>query len=383
MPPQRQRSRGGRDVQVGLRVRGAVRQVGRIRLAPGRGLLQRRSSSPAATPSATVVTALQRIPRSPSTVRVTGTLATTWRASPASSGSISTTECTSVVAPPMSTTTTSPAPARSSSRPCASSSTAVSTTSGVAPRTIAVKSARGDRCLPPMTWRRNISRMAARAESGASTPIFGTTLSARTYGVPASPSRVATSSRASTLPATTTGPAQRSFASVVAQASSTSLLPPSVPPTSSTTSGRSARSAATSSGPSPPAATCTTRPPLESATRRPASAVTSSSLPTTAMRRPPPADEQASTSAAAAPGTCAVSSARQASHPSSTSVSIVVRWLAVASSRPSDTSTRAALVNVDPKSTQATRCDPAGRVVEERACERLETPGAAEVASGG
>ena len=53
-----------------------------------------------------------------------------------------------------------------SSRPRASSSTPVSTTSGVAPRTIAVKSARAERCLPPITWARNISRIAARAEAG-------------------------------------------------------------------------------------------------------------------------------------------------------------------------------------------------------------------------
>ncbi len=76
---------------------------------PGRG--------PRALAAATVVTADQRMPRSPSTVRVTGVLATTSRARPSSvsavSGSISTTECTSVVAPPTSTTTTSPAPGRS------------------------------------------------------------------------------------------------------------------------------------------------------------------------------------------------------------------------------------------------------------------------------
>src|SRR6478735_9852 len=234
------------------------------------------------------------MPRSPSTVRLTGTVATTSRARPASSGSISTTECTSVVAPPTSTTTTSPAPGCASSRPRASSSTAVSTTSGVAPRTMAVKSPRFDRCLPPITCRRNISRIAARAEPGASTPICGTTLSARTCGVPASSSRAATCSRASTLPATTTGPRQR------------------------------------------------------------ASAVTSASLPTTAIRRPPPADEQASTSASAARGSTRVSSARQASQPSRTSVSTVVRWPALASSSPVPVSTSAALVKVDPKSTQAT-----------------------------
>ena len=53
------------------------------------------------------------MPRSPSTVRVTGVVATTSRERFASSGSSSTTECTSVVAPPTSTTTTSPTPGRS------------------------------------------------------------------------------------------------------------------------------------------------------------------------------------------------------------------------------------------------------------------------------
>ena len=151
------------------------------------------------------------MPRSPSTVRVTGVVATTSRASPLSSGSSSTTLCTSVVAPPTSTTTTSPAPGCWSSRPRASSSTPVRTTSGVAPRTRSVKvrpcaSVRLLRCLPPMTWDRNISRIAARALSGASTPIRGTTLSARTWGVPASSRSAAIVACDSTLPATTTGP---------------------------------------------------------------------------------------------------------------------------------------------------------------------------------
>ena len=69
------------------------------------------------------------------------------------------------------------------------------------------------------------------------TPIRGTTLSARTYGVPAPSSVAATSAWASTLPATTTGPVHRAAARAEAQARSTSLLPPSVPPASRTTSG--------------------------------------------------------------------------------------------------------------------------------------------------
>ena len=107
-------------------------------------------------PCCTVGTALHRMPRSPSTVRVTRVGATTWRASPTSSGSSSTTECTSVVAPPTSTTATSPVTS-------ASSSTPVSTTSGVGPVTIRVNASDADRCLPPITCRRNASRIAPRA----------------------------------------------------------------------------------------------------------------------------------------------------------------------------------------------------------------------------
>ena len=109
------------------------------------------------------------MPRSPSTVRVTRVVATTSRLSPESSGSSSTTLWTSVVAPPTSTTTVSPAAS-------ARSSTPVRTTSGVAPCTMARKSSRALRCLPPITWERNSSRIAVRAPSGARTPIRGTML---------------------------------------------------------------------------------------------------------------------------------------------------------------------------------------------------------------
>src|SRR6478752_4173165 len=103
--------------------------------------------------------------------------------------------------------------------------------------------------------------------------------------------------------------------------------------------------------------TSTTLPPLDRATRRPASAVTSSSFPTTAMRSPPPALEQASTSASLARGSAATSSARHASYPSRTSPvpsgpGSVVGWDAEATMRPSVRSTSAALVKVEPKSTQ-------------------------------
>src|SRR6476661_5327209 len=106
--------------------------------------------------------------------------------------------------------------------------------------------------------------------------------------------------------------------------------------------------------------TSTTLPPLDRATRRPASAVTSSSLPTTAIRRPPPALEQASTSAPLARGSTATIAARHASYPSSTSpvpsgTGIVVGCDAEARMRPSARPTSAALVNVEPKSTQTAR----------------------------
>ena len=259
------------------------------------------------------------MPRSPSTVRVTRVVATTSRLSPASSGSSSTTLCTSVVAPPTSTTTVSPATS-------ARSSTPVRTTSGVAPCTIARKSSRLLRCLPPITWDRNSSRIAVRAPSGARTPIRGTMLGATTSGLAARIS--ATSSRASVMPATTTGPLQL-VASARAQARIGSGLPPSVPPVSRTTSGSLSPTRPRSSS-RPAARTATTLPPLDSATRRPASAVTSSSLPTTAIRRPPPALEQARVGASAARASCATRAARHASYPSRTSVSIVVGCSAAA-----------------------------------------------------
>ena len=107
-PPRRSpRRRGARPRSpAGTPGRRVVRRGGRSRSAS--------STRPAARPSSTVGTALQRIPRSPSTVRLTGDggdhLAGRARRP---RGRRSTTECTSVVAPPTSTTTTSPAPGRS------------------------------------------------------------------------------------------------------------------------------------------------------------------------------------------------------------------------------------------------------------------------------
>src|SRR5919107_1366727 len=216
------------------------------------------------------------------------------------------------------------------------------------------------------------------------------------------PSTRATSGAASWLPATTTG--QGAPASARAQRSSTSWSPPSVPPTSRTTSGSAATSGPRSGGPgvAPPATTATTRPPLVSATRRPASALTSSSLPTTPMRRPPPAEEHARTSASRAAGSAAASPATHASSPSRTSVwtllgdavpGSVVLCCARPSTRPSAWSTKAALVHVDPTSTQTTRSRPtrcsAGRGGPQRLVEvldevldRLEPDGEADEVGG-
>ena len=179
-----------------------------------------------------------------------------------------------------------------------------------------------------MTWARNISRIAARAESGARTPIRGTTLSASTCGTVrrgSPPPRRG----ASTLPATTTGPFQPASTRCRAAARSGSALPPSVPPVSSTTSGRVVclrsrvgrvlrhttrlgddRDDLAAAGEGDPAAGLGGRPAPRCRPRR--------------SGGPPPALEQASTSASAARGSCATSAARHASYPSSTSVPIVV-----------------------------------------------------------
>ena len=190
----------------------------RLRRAPGSGRVPAPAAStspsgtsrPASAAASTVGTALHRMPRSPSTVRLTGTVATTSRPARRSSGSTSTTECTSVVAPPTSTTTTSPAPGCSAPRPDASSSTAVSTMSGVAPCTIAVKSARLRQVLAAdhvaeehLADRRPRTLGAQHADLG--NDVVGDDV--RDTG----PREQRRRSRptASALPATTTGPDQR------------------------------------------------------------------------------------------------------------------------------------------------------------------------------
>ena len=212
------------------RRRSSGRKPGSARRTLGRPAA-RSVESPAAS---TVEVADQRMPRSPSTVRVTGVVATTSRERSPPRGR----------ARPPSARRWWRRPRRRPRRrrrpvllePRASSSTPVSTTSGVAPVTIAVKSARLLRCLPPITWDRNISRIAARAESGASTPMRGTTLSATTYGL-------SCQDRLDLGPGVDVarhdhgaGPAA-GHERPGAASTITSVLPPSVPPVSSTTSG--------------------------------------------------------------------------------------------------------------------------------------------------
>ena len=251
--------------------------------------------------------------------------------------------------------------------PRASSSTPVSTTSGVAPRTMSVKvrpraSVRLLRCLPPMTWLRKISRIARRGAVGREHADAGHHVVGQHVRRPrARRAAIATAAATRRCRPPRRAPARRHAPGSRASPSSTSALPPSVPPTSSTTSGSAARrSASLVVVETARAAPATTLPPLESATRRPASAVTSSSLPTTAMRSPPPALEQASTSASdrarvlldeRAPGRRRT---RRARHPRRSASGSVVGWLAVARSVTGRRSTSAALVKVDPKSTQTT-----------------------------
>ncbi|RAO45901.1 Glycoprotein gp2 [Micromonospora noduli] len=288
------------------------------------------------------------MPRSPSTVRARHRLPATSRPGPVARSSGVSTEYTSVVAPPTSTT------ARSPPRVSASTSTPVSTASGVAARTNRANRAPRDSRLPPMTWRRNTARIAARADAGASTPMRGRTLSASVTGTPASRSSPVNCSRTSALPAYTTGRRHRARARRVALWVIVSASPPSVPPTSSTTSGRAARNAVRSAAPSRPAATCTTCAPADNPTRRPACAVTSGSYPITASRSPPPADEHTYQGTSRTPSP-AVAAATAASRPCSTSVPTVVGADAAPARTPAARSTTATFVYVEPTSAQTAR----------------------------
>ncbi len=247
----------------------------------------------------------------------------------------------------MSTTTTSLADS------AASTSTPVSTRSGVAPRTIAVKSARELSPLPPITCARNISRIACRADSGASTPMRGTTLSASTCGV--GPSASATAPCASTSPATTTGPGQRREDGGVPDESLGVAAVRATHQQQHVGTGL-----AQQPRPSPRRARRTApRPPCRRWRAPPGDRPRPSPAPRCRRRRCAghrrPTSRRAPRPRAAA-ATSRVSDARHASTPSSTSVSSVVRWLAVASSSPAS-STSAALVNVEPTSTQTTADD--------------------------
>ncbi len=125
----------------------------------------------------------------------------------------------------------------------ASSSTAASTASGVAARTSEPNRGPCDSRFPPITWRRNTSRMAARAGPGSRTPMRGSTLPVTVTshamigqhgrGVRGAPARCRPAPPAAA--AAPTPAAGRCAASV-------SASPPSVPPTSRITSGRAARS---------------------------------------------------------------------------------------------------------------------------------------------
>ncbi len=210
-----------------------------------------------------------------------------------------------------------------------------------------------------MTWERNTSRIAVRAPLGRERRRSAAGRW-RATTTPAAPLRgsAATSSRASTLPATTTGAAiQLRWRARGRWPAATSALPPSVPPVEQHDVGpRSATQRVRSSGAvSGPACTCTTLPPLDRATRRPASAVTSSLV-------ADDGDPQAAAGARAGQDVAARPPARPAGQRRQArrrrrrgrrcrSSSGARRRRRAA---PSARSTSDALVNVEPKSTQTT-----------------------------
>ena len=156
--------------------------------------------------SATVVTADQRMPRSPSTVRVTRVVATTSRLE----RRVLRVELDDAVhvggrAADVDDHDVAGAGARQAA---ASSSTPVSTTSGVAPCTMRDEVGPAAEVLAAdHVGQEHLADRGPGADSGARTPIRGTTLSAQHVRRRRRGSS-ATSSRASTLPATTTGPGQ-------------------------------------------------------------------------------------------------------------------------------------------------------------------------------
>ena len=191
-----------------------------------------RSSRPAAS---TVETADQRMPRSPSTVRVTGVVATTSRERPASSGSSSTTLVDvggGAADVDDDDVAVSGRPRRAPRQQLDAGEDHVGGGAadhrrevGAAAEVLAADDV-GEEQLPDRRpgrlGREDADPRARRCRR-------------RTCGMPA---RIAaTSSRASTLPATTTGPLQPAATSARAHARIGSALPPSVPPVSRTTSG--------------------------------------------------------------------------------------------------------------------------------------------------
>ena len=215
-------------------------------------------------------------------------------------------------------------------------------------RTIATKSVRLLRCLPPMTWERKSSRIAAAGSSARgrrSRHDVG-----RQHERDGGPG-----SRDLGLRVNVAGDDDRprpAGASSRAHARIGSGLPPSVPPVSRTTSGALAVISPRSS-PRLAANTATTLPPQDERDPAPGLGGTSSSLPTTAIRSPPPALEQARV--AASPRARPARPARPGTRRTRRDVGVDRgRCSAAAPTPPSARSTSRALVNVDPKSTQTT-----------------------------
>ena len=183
-----------------------------------------------------------------------------------------------------------------------------------------------------MTWARNISRIAARAPSGASTPIRGTTLSATTCGTPSAGSRRPRHGRRRCR-RPRPGRSSRRRPGRAHRRRATAALPPSVPPVSSTTSGAVCpRRALERTLGHTRRRESDHRDDLAAARQRdPAAGLGGDQLlvADTAIRSPPPALEHASTSASAARASCATRASRQAAYPSRTSRSpaSVVGWL--------------------------------------------------------
>ncbi len=210
---------------------------------------------------------------------------------PGAEGSPLATECTSVVAPPGSTTSNGPRP-EIPSQPSASIRAPSSTAAGVGISTRSNSACA--RSIPLACTMRSMNtwRIAARAGSMWSTLNSGITFSVASTSLPASAARA--SSAALRLPASTTVHASALRPSTSALCRMTSLLPPSVPPASSRMSGASATMRSTSLSVSRYANAPTSFAPAPSAARRAASAVSSRTSPTVTMRNPPAALLEAS-----------------------------------------------------------------------------------------